>query len=324
MTTADGEAGRPGGRGSADPGAPGGASGAGGAGDAQPADESLAPLPGTIAVIGLGLMGGSLARSLKALPSSPTVVGYATSEADTAAARAAEAVDHVAESEAEAVREADLVVYAVPLSALLESIPGLGDLLGDGTAVTDVASLLEPVASKARQTAGLADRWVAGHPMVGGEGSGFGASRVGLYRGAPVWLAEDTGDDEAHATVRGMWQRLGATPRTVAASEHDHRMVWASHLPQLASTALARALDGAGVEPEDLGPGGRDMTRLAASSPTMWHDLIRHAAARDAAALRVVAGELQALVAALESGHFEEVVEAMEATRRWRRGGRSP
>jgi len=294
-----------------------------GAGEATPTDATLPALPETIAVIGLGLMGGSLARSLKALPSSPTILGFATSEADTAAARAADAVDRVAENEAEALGEADLVVYAVPLSALLESIPGHGELLGDDAVVTDVASLLEPVASRVRESSGVADRWVAGHPMVGGEGSGFGASRVGLYRGAPVWLAEETGGEGAQAMVRGMWQRLGAMPRTVAAAEHDRQMVWSSHLPQLVATALARALEGAGVEPEDLGPGGRDMTRLAASSPAMWRELIRQAAARDAAALHVVAGELQALAAALESGRFEEIVEAMEATRRWRRGGRS-
>lgn len=309
-----------GGPGSKATGAPGDPSAASGT---SPAAGDLAPLPGTIAVVGLGLMGGSLARSLKELPAPPTVVGYATSEADVSAARTAEAVDRVAESEAEALEEADLVVYAVPLSALLESIPGQGELLGDDTVVTDVASLLEPVVSTVRESSGVADRWVAAHPLVGGEGSGFGASRVGLYRGASVWLADDTGDDDARATVRGMWERLGATPRTVAASEHDRQMVWASHLPQLVSNALARALEGAGIEPEELGPGGRDMTRLAASSPAMWRDLIRQAAARDAAALHVVAGELQALAAALESGRFEAVVEAMEATRRWRRGRRS-
>jgi len=309
-----------GGPGSEGTGAPGDPSAASGT---SPTAGDLPALPGTIAVVGLGLMGGSLARSLKELPAPPTVVGYATSEADVVAARTAEAVDRVAESEAEALEEADLVVYAVPLSALLESIPGHGELLGDATVVTDVASLLEPVVSTVRESSGVADRWVAGHPLVGGEGSGFGASRVGLYRGASVWLADDTGDDDARATVRGMWERLGATPRTVAASEHDRQMVWASHLPQLVSNALARGLEGAGIEPEELGPGGRDMTRLAASSPAMWRDLIRQAAARDAAALHVVAGELQALAAALESGRFEAVVEAMEATRRWRRGGRS-
>lgn len=318
MSTSEGAPGRHGGHTSVDPDAPQVSSGA------APTDEALPALPDTVAVIGLGLMGGSLARSLKALPSPPTVLGFATSEADTAAARAADAVDRVVESEAEALREAGLVVYAVPLSAILESIPGHGELVGDDAIVTDVASLLEPVVSRVRESSGVVDRWVAGHPMVGGEGSGFGASRAGLYRGAPVWLAEDTGDERARAMVRGMWSRLGATPRAVAAAEHDRQMVWSSHLPQLVATALARALEGADVEPEDLGPGGRDMTRLAASSPAMWRDLIRQAAARDAAALHVVAGELQALAAALESGRFEEVVEAMEATRRWRRGGRSP
>lgn len=268
------------------------------------------------------MMGGSLARALKALPKAPEIVGMTASDLDAEEALAAGVIDALAASAAEAFEGAGLIVYAVPLGVLVELLPQHADHAenAEGAPVlTDVSSLKRPVLD-AVQRLGLTDRFVGCHPMVGGEGSGFGTSREALYSGATVWVAEEAGTPEAHGAVEKLWLALGAHPRKISADTHDQNMVWASHLPQLCANALARAIDGAGLTPTELGPGGRDMTRLAASSPTMWRDLIDHASALDAAALHVVAGELEAIADALERGSIEGVTDMMEETRRWRLG----
>jgi prephenate dehydrogenase len=194
--------------------------------------------------------------------------------------------------------------------------------LDPGATVTDVASLKLPVAEAAR-VAGLADRWVGSHPMAGAESSGFWASRADLYEGATVWItpANDNAADGPHRqTVERLWSSLGGKPRAIEASEHDRLMALASHLPQLASNALARTLGRSEIDPSDLGPGGRDMTRLAGSSPEMWTDLLRHADPAVVEGLRALAREADALADLVESGAMEQIDRIMRETRTWRSG----
>ena len=113
------------------------------------------------------------------------------------------------------------------------------------------------------------------------------------------------------------WRLLGARPRTIAADRHDRMMAWASHLPQLLANALAAALDEAGVGHEMLGPGGRDVTRLAGSSPEMWLPLLDAAAAEDARALRSVETHLSAIRRALEARDTTAIEGIMTRGNRW-------
>lgn len=294
--------------------------GPGGRGGPEPLDPPPASPVKSVGIVGLGLMGGSLARALKALDPAIRVLGMTESPADAEGARAAGAVDEIL-TDARGLGEADLVVYAAPLTAFLELLPRHAPVL-EGSWGTDVGSLKAPVVDAVRKE-GLADRFVGGHPMTGGEGAGFGSSRAELYRDATVLLARDTGSPEARDVVQRFWRALGSRVAWLDATTHDRRMVWASHLPQLVAVALARSLEGAGVVPDELGPGGRDMTRLAASSSGMWGDLFRYAAAQDAGALRVMIGELEAVASDLEQGRIDGLKALMEATRAWRRGGAS-
>ena len=267
-----------------------------------------------VAVIGLGLMGGSLARALRALAAPPAVVGFSPSD------RAAGALDRAAGSASDAAGAADLVVYATPLGALLELLDEHKDVWRPGAVITDLAGLKAPVAARAREL-GLERRYVGAHPMAGGEGSGFEASHADLFRGAPVWLA---GDGVVEPAIRGrverFWTSLGAITAWTDPVGHDLRMIRASHLPQLVSNALARVLEEGGLTPADLGPGGRDMTRLARSSPSMWRDLLEPSAPFIAEALREMATVLAALASRLEAEDVEGVASVMERTRRWAGG----
>lgn len=155
--------------------------------------------------------------------------------------------------------------------------------------------------------------------MCGSEASGFAASRADLFAGARVWTVPGTQEDEPARRVEAFWRALGAEPRRVQADAHDRAMALTSHLPQLAANALARTLRDLGVEAEELGPGGRDATRLAGSSPEMWRDILTHAGPELAAALRGLQGHARALADLVEAGDVDGVAHWMSADRAWRR-----
>lgn len=275
--------------------------------------------PATVGIVGLGLMGGSLARSLKDGADEPWIVASSLDREALERALEEGVVDRAAGDAGEVANEAELVVYATPLDATLELLEAHRDRWKPGAILTDVVSLKEPVARKIRDV-GAGARWIGAHPMAGSEESGFGASRADLYRDARVYLVrEEGGDDEARA-VEALWERTGARTVWVEADEHDRRMVWASHLPQLLANALAAALGRSGVEPVDLGPGGRDMTRLAESSPELWRGLLEAGGDRESESLRAAVRELERLQEWLAGGEVDRVVEYMERTRRWREG----
>jgi len=276
-----------------------------------------ATLPfGTVAVIGLGLMGGSLARALRTLTPAPQVIGFSSSERDLDDAMEAGVLDRPARNAEDAAASADLVVYATPLGATLELLSRHTAVWRTGAVVSDLASLKAPVLEQVRAV-GAEARWVGAHPMTGGEGSGYGASSDTLYRGAPVWLCGRDASPDARSRVASLWSLLGASPAWTTEREHDARMVGASHLPQILANALAGWMARAGLTPTDLGPGGRDMTRLAASSPDMWDDLFTHSAPALSPALRDLARALAVLADHLDSTDVAAISRLMEETRQW-------
>lgn len=261
-------------------------------------------------------MGGSLARALAGLEVPPRILAWSREARDLDAARAEGVVDETPPTAGDVAEAAALVVYAVPLGAALEMVRGHGRLWREDAVITDVAGLKAPLVAAFR-SAGAADRYVGSHPMTGSEASGFDASRTGLYRDADVWIATDTGSAKARAAVRSLWHAVGARPSPVEAEVHDRRMVWASHLPQLVANALAHVLEEEGLARSDLGPGGRDMTRLAASSARMWVDLLDVSGLRDARVLDTLGGALHGMARDLRAGRTDEIGELMERTRHW-------
>lgn len=273
-----------------------------------------------VGIVGLGLMGGSVARGLKQGSAPPRIHASSLESADLEAGLEDGTVDQAFTEADEVIREADVVIYATPLDATLALLDEHRDLIPSGAVVTDVVSLKAPVARKAREV-GLGDRWVGGHPMAGSERSGFGAARADLFEGAPVFLVRGAARHDAVETVEALWTGLGAEIRWMEPEEHDRLMIWASHLPQLVSNALAASLARAGVTPDDLGPGGRDMTRLSASAPELWKGLLEAGGERETEALSAVIEELESLADLLATGGTEQIEAYMEATRRWRKGG---
>lgn len=230
--------------------------------------------PDPVAILGLGLIGGSLAHDLTGL--GRRVVGVdrdpRTLDAALAAGTVAEAFG-AADLE-DALAAAELVVLAAPVRELPALVERVARVASAGAVITDVGSTKRSVVAAA-EAAGIADRFVGAHPMAGDTRSGWPAARPGLFSGVPVWLCPARGATITAITrVEDLWRRVGAVPRSIDPAAHDRLLAWSSHLPQLVASALAGALDDADVPRHELGPGGRDTTRLSASDPAVWTDIL--------------------------------------------------
>lgn len=269
----------------------------------------------TVGVLGLGLVGGSLARDLAR-------AGWRVLAADrepgsVEAARAAGVVD--GPLELGAVERVELVVLAVPVRAAPALLRELSDSIHTGSdlVVTDVGSTKRSVVAAAAH-AGLAARFVGAHPMAGSHRSGWDASRTGLFHGSRVWVCPTSSTEEnAVATVESMWRSVGGRPERITPHDHDLIMARASHLPQLTASALAATLARYDVPPGALGPGGRDTTRLAGSDPDIWTDILLDNADHVAPALDALTHELAALADLIRSDAAVSLRSRLAAGRAW-------
>lgn len=271
----------------------------------------------SVAILGLGVMGGSLARALSELADKPRVTGWSPQPAEREAALAAGAIDAAPAEWRAAVGDAELVVLAAPLAVSCAMLGQVAEAAPSDATLSDVASLKAPLA-RAAAAAGLTARWVGSHPMAGSEASGFAAAKSALYRDARVWTVADRQAGARVPRVHAFWTSIGARPVEIEAERHDRLMALASHLPQLASNALAAVLMEAGIGPEELGPGGRDTTRLAGSSADLWKDLLGYASPDLPRALRDLAAGADRMADLLERRDIEAIAEIMRATRTWR------
>lgn len=272
-------------------------------------------------MIGLGAIGGSLAWQAR-LAGVPRVVGFSPSRAEGVQALTATAVTDLADSPAKAVRGADLVVLAVPPRSTLELIGRLGGALEPGAVLTDVCSVKEPVVARARE-AGLGDRFAGGHPLAGTHASGFTAARPDRLRGCVVYVSE-TGVPEGHRAARavmGFWEQvLEASPVLIDAAAHDRQLAWTSHLPQAVAYALAKAIADRELGGVSFGPGARDTTRLAASSPDLWVDILLYNRRALDEALDRMGESIAELRGLLAAGDADALRACLETARTFRQG----
>lgn len=273
-----------------------------------------------VGIIGLGLIGGSLARALVAR--GVRVLGTARDVEDRqlAARCGVEVVGDAAELAA-AMPANGVIVLAVPLPALGGLAEVLLATLAPDVVVLHAAGLQRPAATGLDGATWA--RVIGAHPMAGSHDAGFAASRADLFAGAAVW-AESRADAATRACLEWLWAGVGARGveyRT--AQSHDAAMAWVSHLPQLASTALAAALAGANVPATLGGPGLRDITRLAASPLPLWRDLLNAAPPDTDAALARLSDTIAELRTALARGDADALAALWGRARAWRCGHES-
>ncbi|HEX2779128.1 MAG TPA: prephenate dehydrogenase [Gemmatimonadaceae bacterium] len=268
----------------------------------------------TVAVIGLGCIGGSLARDLSSADA--RVLGFDRDTASLAAAVDAGAVHRALDATLDGIEHADWLVLATPVDESPALLEALAPRLTHLRLITDVGSTKSAIVRTACRL-GL-ERFVGGHPFAGSHRCGWDASRPGLFRDATVYLCPAASSrGEALADARTLWGALGARIVECSAAEHDTHLAWVSHLPHLASFALALTLDTHGEAHDDLGTGGRDAVRLAASAPAVWRAIAMENRELLAAAVDALEGELHALRTALERGDSDTLGRRIERAAAW-------
>jgi prephenate dehydrogenase len=276
-----------------------------------------------IAFLGLGLIGGSVARALRAADPAAErwqLSAWTPSGAGPAAALGEGVVDAVGPSVEAAVTGADLVVLAAPPLACVDLVRRLGALrgqaLGPGATVTDVAST-KAVLTAAAAHAGIP--FVGGHPMAGRELSGFGAAEATLFQGRPWVITEAVGGGDP-SLVRELALACGAVPVDVEAERHDRLVAAISHVPLLTSVALVEAVAGTGEAPDPdwaaasrLAAGGwQDTTRLARGDVTMGAEIAASNAAAISAVLHGYRARIDAWIEELEAEGGPDAVRLRE------------
>ena len=270
-----------------------------------------------LTIIGVGLIGGSLARALKVTGACEEIVGWGRSPESLQRALALGVIDRAESDIAAAVKGAEVVVIGVPVGIMETVLRELKPHLDPQTVITDVGSTKGSVVAAAHKVFGfLPPRFIPGHPIAGTEKSGVEASFAELYRDRRVILTPDEDSDpEAVALVRDMWRQAGAEVTEMSVMHHDEVLAATSHLPHMLAFTLVDTL--ARLEEHDdifrFAAGGfRDFTRIASSNPQMWHDICLNN--RDALLkmLHRFSDELNTLAGAIEAGDGEALLETFE------------
>jgi prephenate dehydrogenase len=280
-----------------------------------------------LGLIGCGLMGGSFALALKRAGLVKRIVGYSKSPSTTERARQMGVIDVEAPSALLAVSGADIVLLAVPVAATEATLKAIKHLVTRDMLIMDVGSTKRDVIDSARRV--LRDNigaFVPCHPIAGKELSGVEHADPDLYSGQQVILTpiDRTAPEQMQKAVQ-VWEALGCNVLKMAPEAHDAAYAAVSHLPHLIAFALINAITAQGQGKDYLslaGPGFRDFTRIAASEPKMWRDILlanRHELLAQSQAFQRT---LLAMEALIESGNAEEleslIAQASEARAQWR------
>ncbi len=230
-----------------------------------------------VAIIGLGLIGGSMGLALHNARAAQEVVGYDLGHGVSDCARKIGAIDQSYRAPADAVRGADLVILATPVGAMRALLQDIAPALSSGAVVTDVASTKSQVINWAEEFLPVHVSFVGGHPMAGKEVSGVDAADAELFYNCIYCLTPTSCTRfEAISKVSALIEILGARVRFLEATEHDEQVAAVSHLPFIASVTLVNTVadDPSWGDAALLATTGfRDASRLAAGSPEMYRDI---------------------------------------------------
>ncbi len=231
-----------------------------------------------LTLIGVGLIGGSFALALREAGLVREIVGVGRSAENLSAALGMYVIDVSVTDPAQAVQGADLVLLAVPVGQMGESMAAIAPHLGAHTVVTDVGSTKQDVVTLARQYLGAhLSRFVPGHPIAGAEKSGVKAARGELFRERNVVLTPLAETDAAAVElVTRLWQGCGAKVSQMDPADHDAVFAAVSHLPHVLAFALVDYIARQANAEQLFGfaaSGFRDFTRIAGSSPEIWRDI---------------------------------------------------
>lgn len=282
-----------------------------------------------LGLIGCGLMGGSFALAMKKAGLVQRVVGYSKSPSTTERARQLGVIDVEAPSALLAAAGADIVLLAVPVAATEATLKAIKHLVTPQMLVMDVGSTKADVVKAARSALqGQLGSFVPAHPITGREVSGVEHADAGLYHGRQVILTPTERTLTAQLRrAEELWTQLGARVSHMSPESHDAAFAAVSHLPHLLAFAMLSSINAQPNANELLalaGPGFRDFTRIAASDPKMWRDILRANRDEVLAQSRLFKQALQGLEDAMQADSdqpLEDLITLASHTRaHWRMG----
>ena len=278
-----------------------------------------------VALIGIGLIGASLAHALRQHGLAGHITACARTEATLATARRLDLCDAATLDPAAAVADADLVVLCTPLGAYPDLVRAMAPALAPGATLSDVGSVKQSVIRELGPLVPDGVHLIPGHPVAGTEHSGPEAGFAELFEGRYCVLTPPPGTDEAAlARLSEMWRRCGMTVETMAAEHHDLVLAITSHLPHLiAYTIVGTATDlevHLKAEVAKFSAGGfRDFTRIASSDPVMWRDVFLNNKEAVLEVLGRFSEDLAALQRAIRWGEGDKLEALFRRTREIRR-----
>jgi len=280
----------------------------------------------TVAFIGIGLIGASMALKMRELGLTQKIVACARTEATRSKAMELGIADQAIADAAEAVQDADLVVLAVPVGAYADVAKAMAPALKPGAIVTDVGSVKESVVTELAALLPAHVSLVPGHPLAGTEHSGPEAGFADLFDGRwTILTPSEDADPKAVARIQNLWEAMGSSVDTMSAHHHDRVLAITSHLPHLiAFTIVGTADDLADDLKQEVikysASGFRDFTRIAASDPVMWRDVFLSNREAVLDILQRFNEDLTDLQRAVRRGDGHKLEELFSRTRAIRRG----
>ncbi len=259
----------------------------------------------TIAIIGVGLMGGSLGLAARERLDVPRVIGYSRTARTLKQALELGAITDEAGSVEEAAADADIIFVATPVRSILEVIRQVMAASGPGTIVTDIGSTKSGLMHAL--TAAEEKRFIGGHPVCGSETAGVGNSREELFDNATWFLTSGKGVDPSnYERLHGFISRIGALPTAIDPDAHDRIMALVSHLPHVLANSAMNQVGGVNLDGREAllsaGPSFKDLTRVAGSNPNVWTDIFMENRRWLGEALHEHRDSIDRIIAAVEAG----------------------
>ncbi len=274
----------------------------------------------TIAIIGLGLLGGSLGLAIKRRHPAVRIIGWARRQETIDEAVRTGAIDAGSPDPANVLPQADFSIICVPLQATLDFAAAYGHLWRPGSLVTDVGSVRKAIVQALRpQLAAHGVAFVGSHPMAGSHHAGIEHADAGLYNGATVFITGTPEDKPADIDrVEDFWRGLGTIPFRIDSEEHDALTARTSHALHLVAAAAVRAY--LCREKSALATGGafRDFSRIAGSSPDMWVNISQFNRDNLTTALRELEEEIAQVRQLIENGEWDHLHQYLDAAREQR------
>lgn len=260
-----------------------------------------------ICIVGVGLIGGSIGIDVKRLGLARKVVGVVRRKESIAESVKLGAVDHATLDISFGIKDADFIILAAPISKIFS----LAEKIKSKAVIIDVASVKGRLVSQLEKI--LGGNYVGTHPMAGSEKRGVASACAGLFTGATCIVTPTKNTKrKAISTVMDFWQKIGAKVITLSVDEHDKLVALTSHMPHLVAASLVNSIGDNKKAVSCIGPGFRDSTRIAASSPELWREICEWNKTAILASLKRFRTSLSDIEGLINSGNWDGLLNKLK------------